>query len=177
MALESVTNIDDLNAANPVVGDPVSEGDDHIRNIKTALTTDFPNIGGVMSATHTELNALYGVTAGTVTASKGLVVDSSSKLNTLNVDNIDLDGNTISTTDTNGDLLIAPNGTGDVDFDAIIRALNRLGYDGPLSVEWEDEGMDRRQGAAESIDYLQSMDVIPPNGAAFDAAFSEQAGG
>ena len=118
MALESVTNIDDLNAANPVVGDPVSEGDDHIRNIKTALTTDFPNIGGVMSATHTELNALYGVTAGTVTASKGLVVDSSSKLNTLNVDNLDLDGNTISTTNTNGDLVIAPDGTGDVDFDA-----------------------------------------------------------
>lgn len=118
MALESVTNIDDLNAANPVVGDPVSEGDDHIRNIKTALTTDFPNISGVMSATHTELNALYGVTAGTVTASKGLVVDSSSKLNTLNVDNLDLDGNTISTTNTNGDLVIAPDGTGDVDFDA-----------------------------------------------------------
>ena len=118
MALESVTNIDDLNASNPVVGDPVSEGDDHIRNIKTALTTDFPNIGGVVSATHTELNALYGVTAGTVAASKALVLDSSSKLNTINVDNIDLDGNTISTTNTNGDLVIAPTGTGDVDFDA-----------------------------------------------------------
>lgn len=68
-------------------------------------------------------------------------------------------------------------GRGDVDFDAIIRTLNRIGYDGPLSVEWEDEGMDRRQGAAESIDYLESMDIIPPSGEAFDAAFSEQAGG
>jgi len=67
-------------------------------------------------------------------------------------------------------------GRGDVDFDAIIRTLNRIGYDGPLSVEWEDEGMDRRQGAAESIDYLESMDIIPPSGEAFDAAFSEQAG-
>jgi len=66
-------------------------------------------------------------------------------------------------------------GRGDVDFDAIIRSLNRIGYDGPLSVEWEDEGMDRRQGAMESLDYLQSMDVVPPSGAAFDAAFSEQA--
>ena len=68
-------------------------------------------------------------------------------------------------------------GRGDVDFDAIIRTLDRIGYDGPLSVEWEDEGMDRRQGAAESIDYLESMDIIPPSGEAFDAAFSEQVGG
>jgi sugar phosphate isomerase/epimerase len=68
-------------------------------------------------------------------------------------------------------------GRGDVDFDAIIRTLNRIGYDGPLSVEWEDEGMDRLQGAAESIDYLESMDIIPPSGEAFDAAFSEQASG
>ena len=64
---------------------------------------------------------------------------------------------------------------GDVDFDDIIRTLNRIGYDGPLSVEWEDEGMDRRQGAMESLDYLQSIDVVPPSGGAFDAAFSEQA--
>jgi sugar phosphate isomerase/epimerase len=68
-------------------------------------------------------------------------------------------------------------GRGDVDFDAIIRTLNRIGYDGPLSVEWEDEGMDRLQGAAESIDYLESMDIIPPSGEAFDAAFSEQSSG
>jgi sugar phosphate isomerase/epimerase len=66
-------------------------------------------------------------------------------------------------------------GRGDVDFDDIFRGLNRIGYDGPISVEWEDEGMDRRQGAAESIEYLQSMVVIPPSGAAFDAAFSEHA--
>ena len=66
-------------------------------------------------------------------------------------------------------------GRGDVDFDELIRGLNRIGYDGPLSVEWEDEGMDRRQGAMESIDYLRSMDVVPPDGVAFDAAFSEHA--
>ena len=65
-------------------------------------------------------------------------------------------------------------GRGDVDFDDIIRALNRIGYDGPISVEWEDEGMDRRQGAMESLDYLRSMDVVAPSGGAFDSAFSEQ---
>jgi len=41
-------------------------------------------------------------TPGTLTATSALLVDSNSKLNNLKVDNIDLDGNTISTLDTNG---------------------------------------------------------------------------
>ena len=66
MALESVTHISDLNASNPVgLTDPKSEGDDHIRNIKTALLTDLPNITGPVTATHTELNLLDGVTSTT----------------------------------------------------------------------------------------------------------------
>ncbi len=40
-------------------------------------------------------------------------------------------------------------GRGAVDFETIVRALNRIGYDGPLSVEWEDAGMDRVHGARE----------------------------
>jgi len=39
-------------------------------------------------------------------------------------------------------------GHGDVDFEAMFRALNRIGYEGPLSIEWEDSGMDRDWGAA-----------------------------
>jgi hypothetical protein len=50
--------------------------------------------------------------SGTLTASSALIVDASSKLDNLKVDNLDLNGNTISTTNTNGDLLITPNGTG-----------------------------------------------------------------
>jgi hypothetical protein len=53
-------------------------------------------------------------TPGTLTASSALVADSSSKLDNLKVDNLDLNGNTISTTNTNGDLTLAPNGTGKV---------------------------------------------------------------
>jgi hypothetical protein len=53
-------------------------------------------------------------TKGVLTASSALVTDSSSKLDNLKVDNLDLNGNTISTTDTNGDLTLAPNGTGKV---------------------------------------------------------------
>lgn len=51
-------------------------------------------------------------TAGTLTASSAIVVDANSKIDLLNVDNITLNGNTISSTDTNGDLLLIPNGTG-----------------------------------------------------------------
>jgi sugar phosphate isomerase/epimerase len=62
-------------------------------------------------------------------------------------------------------------GRGRVDFDRIVRALNRIGYDGPLSVEWEDAGMDRERGAEESCAYVKRIDFMPA-GAAFDDAFS-----
>ena len=51
-------------------------------------------------------------TKGTLTASSALIVDSNLKIDVLNVDNITLDGNTITSTNTNGNLLIDPNGTG-----------------------------------------------------------------
>lgn len=63
-------------------------------------------------------------------------------------------------------------GRGDVDFEGIIRALNRIGYDGPLSVEWEDMGMERKHGAREACEYVKRMD-FEPSDTAFDAAFGE----
>lgn len=57
MGLESVTHISDLNVANPTTSDGLSQGDDHIRNLKTALKTDFPNINGVVSASDEDLSA------------------------------------------------------------------------------------------------------------------------
>lgn len=65
MGLESVTYISDLVSTNPVAGDYVSAGDDHIRRMKTALLNTFPNITAAITATHTELNKLVGVTATT----------------------------------------------------------------------------------------------------------------
>lgn len=53
--------------------------------------------------------------AGTLTASSAIIVDADSKVDNLKVDNIDLNGNTISTTDTNGNLVLSPNGSGTVD--------------------------------------------------------------
>ncbi len=61
-------------------------------------------------------------------------------------------------------------GRGGVDFEAVIRALNRIGYNGPLSVEWEDAGMDRVHGARESAAFVRRVD-FESSAAAFDAAF------
>lgn len=60
-------------------------------------------------------------------------------------------------------------GRGDVDFDAIIRELNAAGYEGPLSVEWEDAGMDREFGAKEALAFTKGVDFAPSR-RAFDAA-------
>ncbi len=63
-------------------------------------------------------------------------------------------------------------GRGEVNFEEIIRALNRIGYTGPLSVEWEDSGMDREHGARESCEYVRRLDFAP-SGVAFDKAFEK----
>lgn len=62
-------------------------------------------------------------------------------------------------------------GHGNVDFDGIIRELNSAGYSGPLSVEWEDSGMDRVFGAKESLEYVRKID-FPTSLMAFDSAIS-----
>jgi sugar phosphate isomerase/epimerase len=63
-------------------------------------------------------------------------------------------------------------GRGGIDFEEIIRTLNQIKYAGPLSVEWEDPGMDREAGAREALQFVKNLDFAPA-GAAFDAAFSE----
>ena len=52
-------------------------------------------------------------------------------------------------------------GHGDVNFEEIIRHLNAISYGGPLSVEWEDNGMDREFGAAESVQFVNSINFAP----------------
>ena len=54
-------------------------------------------------------------TPGTLTASSALIVDSNSKIDVLNVDNITINGNAITSTDTNGNIQLSPNGSGSVD--------------------------------------------------------------
>ena len=62
-------------------------------------------------------------------------------------------------------------GRGQVNFEEIIRALNEIKYEGPLSVEWEDAAMDREAGAQEAVDFVKQIDFLPSDHV-FDEAFS-----
>jgi hypothetical protein len=96
MGLESATYINQLVATNPTSGDPKSEGDNHVRLLKSTIQASFPNINGPMTASPAELNILDGATLST------------SELNTLTgitatVDELNvLDGVTITTAQLNG---------------------------------------------------------------------------
>ena len=62
-------------------------------------------------------------------------------------------------------------GHGDVNFEEIIRVLNDMGYDGPLSVEWEDSGMERIAGATEACSFVKKVD-FEPSDVKFDDAIA-----
>ncbi len=64
-------------------------------------------------------------------------------------------------------------GRGDIDFEEIIVALNDIGYNGPLSIEWEDCRMDRVHGGTEACGFTRALDFAPSN-VAFDAAFDKE---
>ncbi len=61
-------------------------------------------------------------------------------------------------------------GHGGIDFEAIIRQLNRINYAGPLSVEWEDCGMDREFGAKDACQFTRRIDFRSSN-QNFDSVF------
>ena len=63
-------------------------------------------------------------------------------------------------------------GRGKINFENIIRALNDIGYKGPLSVEWEDSGMNREAGAAEASAFVKNIDFTPSD-IAFDDAMQK----
>ncbi|OGV73796.1 MAG: AP endonuclease, partial [Lentisphaerae bacterium RIFOXYA12_FULL_60_10] len=63
-------------------------------------------------------------------------------------------------------------GRGGVNFEAIIRTLNVIGYQGPLSVEWEDAAMDREFGAREACQFVKKLD-FPSSNRVFDEAFGK----
>ena len=64
-------------------------------------------------------------------------------------------------------------GRGRIQFEEVVRRLNAAGYNGPLSVEWEDIGMDREHGAKEACAFVKRVDFAPSS-AAFDAAFARK---
>ena len=62
-------------------------------------------------------------------------------------------------------------GHGQVDFEAIIRTLNQINYNGPLSIEWEDCGMNREYGAKDACEFTRGIDFTPSN-QCFDSVFA-----
>ncbi|GHT29140.1 AP endonuclease [Bacteroidia bacterium] len=64
-------------------------------------------------------------------------------------------------------------GRGKINFEEIIRALNYIGYQGPLSIEWEDSAMDREAGARESCAFTKNID-FQPSAQAFDSVFEKK---
>ncbi|WP_326761663.1 sugar phosphate isomerase/epimerase [Streptomyces phaeochromogenes] len=65
-------------------------------------------------------------------------------------------------------------GHGDIDFEGCVRVLNSIAYNGPLSVEWEDAGMDRLLGAPDALNRVRALAAIEPPAASFDVAFNAQ---
>jgi sugar phosphate isomerase/epimerase len=63
-------------------------------------------------------------------------------------------------------------GHGDVPWEQCFRMLNSIGYAGPISIEWEDAGMDRLIGAPDALAFVRRLSQIEPPAASFDAAFS-----
>ena len=71
MGLETATYISGLAASNPLSTDPKNQGDDHLRLIKSTILATFPNITGAVSASHTELGYVAGVTSAIQTQISG----------------------------------------------------------------------------------------------------------
>lgn len=63
-------------------------------------------------------------------------------------------------------------GRGGVPFERIFRALNEIGYEGPLSIEWEDNNMHREQGAPQALALVRKLDLVPSD-VLFDDAFQQ----
>ena len=78
----------------------------YIEAVNSSSAADIHVIGGKY------FTDLLDHTAGTTTASSALLVDANKKLNELLVDNVTIDGNDISSTDSNGNITLTPNGTG-----------------------------------------------------------------
>jgi len=105
MGLETASYISQLVATNPLATDPLSQGDDHLRLIKSVLQTQFSGLSGTTAVTSSgaELNILDGVTA------------TSTELNYLDITTLGTsEASKVVTADANGDVTIAD---GAYDFD------------------------------------------------------------
>ena len=116
----------------------VIDADGHITSastntVATTLNTAADTGTGSVDLLTQTLATSGGTNIHTVAAAQGLIVHMDSDvlgLSRLTVDNLELNGNTISSTDTNGDINITPNGTGNVVMDNIVITGNTIQTDG-----------------------------------------------
>jgi hypothetical protein len=97
MTVESASYISQLNTANPGASDNISEGDDHLRLIKSVLKTQFPNTGTVaVTQTTAQMNKL-GFETGAVTMYASNSIPTTATISGIN-DWLICDGSAYSTT-------------------------------------------------------------------------------
>lgn len=80
---------------------------------------------------------------GTLTANSCLVVDQDSKIDVLNVDNLTFDANTISSTNSNGDIILDPAGSGEINI--VDDTFLSFGSDKDAKIEYDEDGTDEVQ--------------------------------
>ena len=101
---------------------------------------------------------------GTLTASSAIITDANNKIDSLNVDNIVINDNTISTSNSNGNLILSPNGTGKVSI-AGVYTLPRidgaagqvLATDGDGNVTFQNASTSITIGANVGDDYIVNL--------------------
>ena len=131
---------DDGSNVNPVAGHYYTSMMEHTPGTLTGVSNTRNSDGGIVA-----------------------VVDSDRKIDEWNVDNITLNGNLISTTDNNGDLVIHPNGTGDV----VIPDDSRLGFGGGANgtgavdafIKYDEAGVDRLEIGGSGTRFSNTTDA------------------
>jgi len=98
MALESVTHISDLNTSNPTTSDGLAQGDDHIRNIKTALKTDFPTVDEPITASVPDLNATTNFEETISATTSEVSIATGKTLNIVDDGGLELAGTSVTST-------------------------------------------------------------------------------
>ena len=79
---------------------------------------------------------------GTLTANSALIIDQDSKIDVLNVDNLTFDANTISSTNANGDIILDPSGSGEINI--VDDTFLSFGSDKDAKIEYDEDGTDER---------------------------------
>jgi hypothetical protein len=125
--LNAITHFTGLSAGtiNATTVDTTNLEVTNIKAIDGTASATIANSTGVMTVASSVLTTT-DINGGTI---DGVSIGTSSAVTDLRVDNIQIDGNSISSTNTNGNIVIAPNGTGDVQVDADTLRVGDSGVD------------------------------------------------